>query len=102
MEASKTDNNKINITSKYLQVIFVTNVKDMLECFISLYLLNKSSLQDVFLCPSIQFEDYNPSDDYEKTDRVCNFNSLKHLIIGMNKQKKNNYQKSFTLHYFDN
>lgn len=70
MQASKTDNNKINITSKYVQVTFVTSVKDALECFISLYLLDKSSLQDVFLRPFTQIDDYNPDDDYDKTDWV--------------------------------
>lgn len=71
MQASKTETNKNRISSKFVQVIFVMNVKDILECFISLYLLNNSELKDVFLCPKSQFEDYNPNDDFEKTDRVC-------------------------------
>lgn len=70
MQAAQTDNNKTILTGKGLQIAFVTNIQAMLECFISLYELDNSTLLDVFLHPSSQFEDYNPNDDFVKNDRV--------------------------------
>lgn len=42
---------------KNIQVEFVTSIQAMVECFLSLYELKKSSLQDVFLYPSSQCDD---------------------------------------------
>lgn len=41
---------------KNIQVEFVTNIQAMVECFVSLYEIKKSTLQDVFLCPNSQCE----------------------------------------------
>lgn len=58
---------------KCVQVEFVANIQPMLECFVSLYELEKSSLQDVFLCPSSQYEDVNSSinTNFAEKDSVC-------------------------------
>lgn len=65
MQASPIDKNPNDLTSvKYIQVTFVTNIQAMLEIFISLYELRRSTLQDVFLCPSSQFEGHNENDEF--------------------------------------
>lgn len=59
---------------KGVQVEFVTDIQSMLECFVSLYELKKSSLQEVFLRPCSQYEDGNCSsdDDYTHCANVTN------------------------------
>lgn len=52
LQASQTDSNKTLLTANYVQIMFITNFQAMLECFISLYELRNSSLQEVFLRPS--------------------------------------------------
>lgn len=61
------------IESKCLQVEFVTNIQPLLEFYVSLYELRKSSLQDVFLHPSSQYEDVNSSinTNFAENDTVC-------------------------------
>lgn len=98
--------NKNQTKLNYIQVSFVTNVQAMLECFISLYELKKSSLQDAFLHPSIQYEDMNgpaDSDFVKKDDRVrivlfC-FEKLKNLSCFINtthfNQFNHNFRKTF-------
>lgn len=54
MQASLVDKNKSQF--KYLQIAIVTNIGAMLECFVSLYELRHSTLQEVFLNPSSQLE----------------------------------------------
>lgn len=70
LQAAQTENNKTALTAHHLQIAFITNIQTMLECFISLYELRNSSLQEVFLRPSSQFEDYDADDDFVKMDRV--------------------------------
>lgn len=72
MQASKLEKDANNAKSKCVQVVFVTNIQVMLECFISLYELRKSSLQEVFLRPCSQFEEeYDPTEnEFIKKDRV--------------------------------
>ncbi|XP_031636106.1 uncharacterized protein LOC116348997 [Contarinia nasturtii] len=55
---------------KCLQVTFVANVQAMLEYFISLFELRKSSLLEVFLCPSSQHVDQSQTaNDFSKGDK---------------------------------
>ncbi|XP_055312579.1 uncharacterized protein LOC129574522 isoform X2 [Sitodiplosis mosellana] len=62
---------------KCIQVEFVTNIQPMLECFVSLYELRKSSLQYVFLRPSSQYEEVNSSiDDDFVADDSANLNEI--------------------------
>lgn len=72
MQASKIDRDANNIKCKFIQVSFMANIQTMLECFVSLYELQKSSLLEVFLRPSKQFEDeYDPVDDeFKQADWV--------------------------------
>lgn len=49
---------------KFIQTTFVTNIQAMLENFVSLYELRQSSLLDVFLRPSSQFDEFNPEDEF--------------------------------------
>lgn len=71
LQASSVDNNRNNVTNgKYLQITFVTNIQAMLEIFISLYELQRSTLKEVFLCPSSQFDDFNENDEFVHTRYV--------------------------------
>lgn len=70
MEAAKIEKDANNLTCNFVQVSFLANIQAMLECFISLYELRKSLLQDFFLRPSKQFE-YDPAEDQsDKKDWV--------------------------------
>lgn len=94
--------NKNQTKLNYIQVLFVTNVQAMLECFISLYELKKSSLQDAFLHPSIQYEDMNgpaDSDFVTKDNRVrvvlfC-FGKLENLSSFINTTHSNQFNHNF-------
>lgn len=71
LHASQVDKSKNQIASKFLQVAFITNIETMLECYISLYDMRNSSLQEVFLRPSSALED--------QTDSI-NDNKVKHVM----------------------
>lgn len=65
LQSSPADKNPTDLNSvKFIQVTFVTNIQAMLEIFISLYELRRSTLQDVFLSPSSQFEEFNENDEF--------------------------------------
>lgn len=59
MQTSEVSLNKnmIKNKTKYIQTAFITNIEAMLQSFIGIYELEKSSLKDVFLKPSSQLED---------------------------------------------
>lgn len=96
MQASITEKNKVNMVGKCLQVCFITNIQNMLECFVSLYELRNSSLLEVFLRPSSQFEFQDPSMDvdYDKIDSVC----IKFECIFFLHVSNSMYLNSSTLH----
>lgn len=71
MQAPKLDNKLSDLTrAKFIQVIFVTNIQALLEIFISLYELRRSTLQEVFLRPSEQFEAFNENDEFVQKNYV--------------------------------
>lgn len=65
MQASSVDNNRNDLANgRYIQITFVTNIQAMLENFISLFELRQSMLLEVFLRPSSQFDDLDPTDEF--------------------------------------
>lgn len=71
LQAPKLDNKLSDLTrAKFIQVIFVTNIQALLEIFISLYELRRSTLQEVFLRPSEQFEAFNENDEFVQKNYV--------------------------------
>lgn len=91
MQAPKLDIKLSDLTrAKFIQVIFVTNIQALLEIFISLYELRRSTLQEVFLRPSEQFEAFNENDEfvqknYVSVDRDYNveWNSVPRMAFGI-------------------
>lgn len=72
LQAFQVDKNKNQVSSKFLQVAFITNIETMLECYISLYELKNSSLQEMFLHPSSQLEEEDEIQSNEASNfKVC-------------------------------
>lgn len=71
LQASPVDNKRNELfNEKFIQSKFATNIQTMLECYVSLHELRHSTLKEVFLQPSSQFEESIESDNFTETDRV--------------------------------